>query len=93
MVPRSKSAEFFGFFSVSEKFAGIIGPLVFGVVGQLMGSSRLSIVSLIVFFVVGALLLTRVDEQEGIRVAEAEELAILSASAPAPAMAPDGDRS
>jgi UMF1 family MFS transporter len=88
MAPKSKSAEFFGFFSVSEKFAGIIGPLVFGIVGQLMGSSRLSIVSLIVFFVVGALLLSRVDEQEGIRVAEAEEAAILAAAAPAPAVLP-----
>jgi len=41
-------------------------------VGQLTGSSRLSIVSLIVFFVAGSWLLSRVDEQAGIRVAEAE---------------------
>ena len=77
MVPKSKSAEFFGFFSVSAKFAGIAGPFLFAVVGQIMGSSRLSIVSLIVFFIVGALLLTRVDEKEGIRVAEAEEASLV----------------
>jgi UMF1 family MFS transporter len=82
MVPRSKSAEFFGFFSVSEKFAGIIGPLVFGVVGQIMGHSRLSIVSLVVFFIVGALLLTRVDEQEGIRVADKEEELLVEGTVP-----------
>ena len=54
MVPKSKSAEFFGFFSVSEKFAGIMGPFVFGIVGQFVGNSRLSIVSLIIFFFIGA---------------------------------------
>ncbi len=73
MMPKSKSAEFFGFFSVSEKFAGIAGPFVFGVVGQLVGHSRLSIVSLVIFFIIGAILLTRVDEEEGIAVAQKEE--------------------
>jgi UMF1 family MFS transporter len=80
LVPRSKSAEFFGFFSVSEKFAGIVGPLVFGIVGQLMGSSRLSIVSLVIFFIVGAILLSRVNEAEGVRVAEQEENELLAAA-------------
>jgi len=69
MVPKHKTAEFFGFFSTSSKFAGIAGPLLFGVVSQIAGQSRLSIVSLIVFFTVGGLLLTRVDVEEGIRVA------------------------
>jgi len=73
MVPKSQSAEFFGFFSTSSKFAGIAGPLLFGVVSQIARESRLSIVSLIVFFVVGGLLLTRVDVEEGIRVARAED--------------------
>jgi UMF1 family MFS transporter len=76
MVPKSRSAEFFGFFSTSSKFAGIFGPLLFGVVSQIAGGSRLSIISLIVFFVVGGLLLTRVDEQEGIRVAKEEDRAL-----------------
>ncbi len=75
MTPKARSAEFFGFFDISSKFAGIAGPLLFGVVGQLTGSSRLSIVSLVVFFVVGMLLLRRVDEKEGIRVAEEENRA------------------
>ncbi|MCL4562498.1 MAG: MFS transporter [Chloroflexi bacterium] len=81
MVPKSKSAEFFGFFSVSEKFAGIIGPFVFGLVGQIVGHSRLSIVSLVIFFAIGALLLTRVDEKAGIRVAAAQEAALAGAPA------------
>ncbi len=82
MVPKSQSAEFFGFFSTSSKFAGIAGPLLFGVVSQVAGASRLSIVSLIIFFIVGGWLLTRVDEKEGIRVARREEdAALLAASA------------
>jgi UMF1 family MFS transporter len=80
LVPKSKSAEFFGFFSVSEKFAGILGPLIFGVVGQAMGNSRLAIVSLIIFFVIGAVLLSRVNVEKGIIAAQSEERAIQDAS-------------
>jgi UMF1 family MFS transporter len=75
MVPKAKSGEFFGFYDVSSKFAGILGPAIFALVGQITGSSRLSIVSLIVFFVVGGSILTRVDEQEGIRVAREADAA------------------
>jgi UMF1 family MFS transporter len=74
MVPKNQSAEFFGFFSTSSKFAGILGPLIFGLVSQLAGASRLSILSVIIFFVVGGLLLTRVDEDEGRRVARQEDV-------------------
>ncbi|HID84376.1 MAG TPA: MFS transporter [Anaerolineales bacterium] len=73
MVPKSQSAEFFGFFSVSSKFAGIFGPLLFGLVGQLMGSSRLSIVSIILFFILGGYILTKVDVEAGMQVAKEEE--------------------
>jgi len=69
MIPRFRSAEFFGFYDVSAKFSGILGPLLFGVVGQLAGSSRLSIVSLIVFFIVGGILLMSVDPEKGMRMA------------------------
>ncbi|NOZ07240.1 MAG: MFS transporter [Chloroflexi bacterium] len=77
MVPKTKSAEFFGFYNVSSKFAGIVGPAVFAVVGQVMGSSRLSIVVLVVFFVVGGTLLSLVNVDEGVAVARAEDAALL----------------
>jgi MFS transporter, UMF1 family len=51
------------------------------VVSTLMGGSRLSIVSLIVFFIIGGFLLTRVDEEEGMRVARREEDRLVRASA------------
>jgi len=76
MAPKAKTAEFFGFYDVSSKFAGIVGPALFGVVGQLTGSSRLSIVSLVVFFILGGGLLLWVDEREGIRLAEEENRAL-----------------
>jgi MFS transporter, UMF1 family len=69
MVPKAQTAEFFGFYDMSSKFAGLAGPLLFAVVGQMFGSSRLSIVSLVIFFIAGSLILARVDEQEGIRLA------------------------
>ncbi|MFN2218069.1 MAG: MFS transporter [Anaerolineae bacterium] len=73
MVPKSQTAEFFGFYSTSSKIAGVLGPLLFGVVSTLAGESRLSIISLIIFFLVGGLLLLRVDVAEGIRVAREED--------------------
>jgi UMF1 family MFS transporter len=74
IIPRFRTAEFFGFYDVSSKFAGILGPLFFGVVGQVTGSSRLSIISLIVFFIAGGLLLMRVDHDEGMRTARQMEI-------------------
>jgi UMF1 family MFS transporter len=78
MMPKSKSAEFYSFFSVSEKIAGTVGPLLFGVVSRLMGGSRLSIVSLIIFFILGGLLLWQVKEKEGIEIADAEEKILIA---------------
>ncbi|MEE8298764.1 MAG: MFS transporter, partial [Thermodesulfobacteriota bacterium] len=66
MLPKSKTGEFYGFYGMSSKFAGIVGPLVFAIVSQIAGSSRLSILSLIVFFILGGFLLSRVDEKKGI---------------------------
>ncbi len=73
LIPRHKSSEFFGFFSVFEKFAGIAGPAIFGAMIWATGSSRPAILSVIGFFVLGALLLTRVDVEEGQRVAQATD--------------------
>lgn len=72
MLPRERTAEFFGFYGMSSKFAGIVGPLVFAVVSQSTGSSRLSIFSLIAFFIIGAVILTRVDVEKGMKADTAE---------------------
>ncbi len=65
MIPKHKSSEYFGFFSVFEKFAGIAGPAVFATSVTVFGSSRVAVLSVIVFFIVGGLVLTRVDVAEG----------------------------
>ncbi|PTX15727.1 MFS transporter, UMF1 family [Halanaerobium congolense] len=65
MVPESKSAEFFGFFGVSSKFAAIIGPTVFAYTGQLTGSSRYGILAVAAFFILGMFFLSRVDVEKG----------------------------
>jgi UMF1 family MFS transporter len=73
MSPPSKSAEFFGLYNVSSKFAGIIGPALFGLVGQLTGTSRISILAIVIFFLVGAPVLATVDHSQGIQAALSEE--------------------
>lgn len=75
MTPKARTAEFFGFYDISSKFAGILGPLLFSATALIFGTSRLGIVSLVIFFVVGALLLSRVDEHAGIDVAKSEDKA------------------
>jgi len=67
MIPRHESSQFFGFFSVFEKFAGIFGPAIFAVVATVTGSGRGAILSVIVFFVAGGLVLGLVDVEEGQR--------------------------
>lgn len=74
LSPRSKSGEFFGFYGFSDKFAGILGPLLFGLVGLVTGGNlRWAILSVIVFFILGAFLLPRVNEGKGAAHAAQED--------------------
>ncbi len=73
MVPRDRSSEFFAFFGVFEKFASILGPLLFAAAIGATGSSRAAILSIVAFFVVGAVLLAFVDIEAGRRAARAAE--------------------
>jgi MFS transporter, UMF1 family len=74
MIPPHKSGEFFGFYSIFEKFAGIFGPLLFDLTIAATGTSRNAILSVIVFFVVGAILLHFVDVDKGQQEAKAAEV-------------------
>jgi UMF1 family MFS transporter len=77
LSPKSKSGEFFGFYGFSDKFAGILGPLLFGIIALLTGGNlRISILSVVIFFVAGGILLARVNETEGHRIAQSEDAAI-----------------
>jgi len=72
LIPHSKAAEFFGFYNMLGKFAAVIGPALMGIVGKLTGDPRLSILSIISLFIVGAGFLYMVDEKAG--EAAAQEL-------------------
>lgn len=69
IIPRNKAAEFFGFYNMIGKLAAVLGPLLMAIVSHATESPRLSILSIIVLFVAGAVLLLKVDEKEGIRMA------------------------
>ncbi|QEH34139.1 Vacuole effluxer Atg22 like protein [Aquisphaera giovannonii] len=73
LIPRDRSGEYFGFFSVAEKFAGILGPALFAAINWGTGSSRGAILGVIGFFVVGGILLWMVDVEAGQREARLDE--------------------
>jgi len=56
-----------------EKFSAIIGPLLFATAVAVFDSSRPAVLSLIVLFAIGIFVLTRVNVEEGRRVAQAED--------------------
>jgi len=61
LIPADKSAEFFGFYNVFGKFAAICGPFLMGLVTLMTGESRWGLLSILALFMIGALLLNRVD--------------------------------
>lgn len=65
LTPDRKMAEFFGFYSVTGRIASIIGPLVYGEVARITGDQKWAILSVLIFFVVGFLMLATVDEAKG----------------------------
>ena len=62
LIPAEKSAEFFGFYNIFGKFAAITGPFMMGMVGHLTGETRWGVLSILVLFVAGGLLLGGVED-------------------------------
>jgi MFS transporter, UMF1 family len=60
LIPKEKSAEFFGFYNIFGKFAAILGPLLMALASRLTGQSRYGILSLVVLFLLGGLILSRI---------------------------------
>ena len=65
LIPESKAAEFFGFYNMLGKFAAVIGPFMIGLVTITTGSNRIGMLSILILFLLGAVLLRKVDEEEG----------------------------
>jgi len=71
LVPRNRVSEYFGFYSVSEKLAGVAGPVLFGIVAQ-ASAGRFAVLTLLPSFLFGAWLLSRVDLKAGALAADNE---------------------
>ncbi|WP_329309886.1 MFS transporter [Streptomyces sp. NBC_01262] len=69
MVPRGKEAEYFSVYEVSDRGTSWLGPLMFGLTYQLTGSYRDAIISLVVFFAAGFVLLARVPVRRAVAAA------------------------
>jgi len=78
LMPKSKTAEFYGFFSVSEKFNTVIGPFLFSIITQITGNGRLAIISLVIFFIAGIIMLRKVDIERGIKRAQEEDAKMIA---------------
>ena len=78
IIPENKSAQYFGFFNMWGKFAAVIGPLLMGSVTLILNntiddhvlSARIGLQSIMILFILGALVLSRVDISEGEKVAK-----------------------
>jgi UMF1 family MFS transporter len=77
LIPRGREAEYFSLYQACERGTSWLGTLVFGLVHQMTDSYRPAIFALIAFFVVGGLLLYRVDPARGIREAGNEVPAVI----------------
>ncbi|MFL6060020.1 MAG: MFS transporter [Marmoricola sp.] len=69
LIPRGREGEYFALYGAAERGTSWFGTLLFGIVFQLSGSYRPAILALIVFFVLGAAFLLRLDPERGIREA------------------------
>jgi UMF1 family MFS transporter len=66
MIPANEEAKYFGLYEISERGTAWLGTAAFGLAVQLTGSQRVAIITLIVFFIVGLLLLSRVNVRQAI---------------------------
>ena len=62
LIPAKQAAEFFGFYNMLGKFAAVIGPLLVGFIGVSTGNPRVGILSVLVLFIVGMLVLVKVKQ-------------------------------
>jgi UMF1 family MFS transporter len=65
IIPKEESNEYFGFFDIFGKLADIMGPLLMGLFGIITGHSRYGILSLILLFIIGFVLLSRLPKGFG----------------------------
>ncbi|MDY6968927.1 MAG: MFS transporter [Spirochaetota bacterium] len=65
LIPKEKSAEFFGFYNIFGKFAAIIGPFLMGIISQITQNTSFGLLSIIILFIIGGFFLLKVKEVRG----------------------------
>ncbi|MHA1338708.1 MAG: MFS transporter [Promethearchaeota archaeon] len=70
IIPKEKSGEFYGFFNMLGKFAAILGPSLMSLSVLITQNDRLSILSVLILFIIGGILLSRVDIEKGEKMAK-----------------------
>jgi len=69
LTPKSKNAEFFGFYTVTGRMSAVIGPIIFGLVSKWTGNIKYSILTVLPFFIIGLITLQLVNEKRGQKIA------------------------
>ena len=62
LIPKKEASEYFGFFDIFGKFADFLGPLILSLCALILGSSKYGVLSLIVLFIIGFLLISKSDK-------------------------------
>ena len=70
LIPEAKAAQFYGFYNMLGKFAAVLGPLLMAMVTIWTGETRTSILSILILFIVGGIILSRVNIEEGEKMAK-----------------------
>ena len=83
MIPKDQEAEFYSFYEISDRGTSWMGTFLFGLVNQLTGSLRLGIISVIVFFLLGLILLPMVNVPKAMEQAQHTILPLEDAGAEA----------
>jgi UMF1 family MFS transporter len=62
IIPKQKSAEFFGFYNIFGKFAAILGPFLVGLFTSIAGSTSVGVLSIVILFVTGGVILIKIKD-------------------------------
>jgi len=77
LIPRERETQYFAFYEISEKGTSWVGPILFAGAVQLTGSSRVAILSLVLFFITGFILLCFLDVGKGMKDAGNENRSVV----------------
>lgn len=73
LVPKDRANEFFGFYNIFGKFAAIMGPFLVAIVTQITGQTNKGVLSLVILFVIGGIILSKVKEEPTIDITNLEK--------------------